>query len=114
MYFFFNVTATPEIYTVEPALRQRLLDIEHERFWFGEAGRLDDDDVGPHARDDLVNRRLEFPQQRAANATATKLGDAYIFSFDHFRVDRDLAEFVHHYRDLRRALRKNVTKYRPF
>ena len=97
-------------HTVETALRQRFLNIEHERFGFGEPCGLDDDSVGLDALDDFAHGCFELAQQRAANATATELGDSHIFSFDHFGVDRHLAEFVHYNRDFRRARRENVAK----
>src|SRR6266705_3147190 len=89
-------------HAIEAALRQRLLDIEHERFGFGESCGLDDDYVGLDVLDNFAHGCFELAQQRAAHATATELGDAYVFALDHLRIDRDLAEFVHHNRDLRR------------
>src|SRR5206468_956812 len=57
---------------VQPALRQCLLDVEHERFRFGEASGLDDDHFGRHLLDDLGYCSLEFTEQRAANAAAAQ------------------------------------------
>src|SRR2546427_422732 len=73
--------------TVEPALRQRLLDVEHERFGLGEPGRLDDDLLRRNFLDDLADRRLKFAEQRTADTAAAKLSDADVFAFDDFRVD---------------------------
>ena len=42
-------------HTIKPALWQRFLNVEHERFGFGEPCGLDDDDVGLHALDDFVH-----------------------------------------------------------
>src|SRR5437870_9816885 len=97
---------------VEPALRQRLLDVEHERFRLSETGGLDDDHLGSDFLDDLVDRCFKLAEQRAANAAAAQLGDAHILSFDDFCVDVDLAELVHHNRDLRRSRRENVATQR--
>ena len=101
-------------YAVEPALRQRLLYVEHKRFGLSEAGGLNDDDFRLDALDDFVHRRLEFTEQRAANATAAELGDAHILSLNDLRVDCDLAELVHNNCHLRRLRRENVPDQRGF
>src|SRR4029077_13073226 len=79
---------------VEPALRQRFLDVEHERFRFSKAGRLDDDDFRSNFFNDLVDCGFKFAEQRTANAAAAELGDAHVLALDYFRVDGDLTEFV--------------------
>ena len=43
-----------------------------------------------------------------------QLGDAHLSSLNHFRVDCDLAEFVHHDRDLRRARCEDMAEQRSF
>ena len=89
-------------------MRQRLLDVEHERFGFGQAGGLDHDNFGRKLLHDLGYCGLEFTEQRAANAAAAQLRNTHVFAFNHFRVDGDLAEFIHHDCDLRRARGKDV------
>src|SRR6266498_3589971 len=56
--------------TIEPALRQRLLYVEHERFGFGQAGRFDDDPIWRNFLDNFANRRLKFSEQRTTNTPA--------------------------------------------
>src|SRR5437867_9006589 len=97
---------------VEPALRQRLLDVEHERFRLSETGGLDDDHLGSDFLDDLVDRCFKLAEQRAANTSAAQLGDPHVLAFNHFRVDGDLPEFIHHDGDLRRSRPQNVTEQR--
>ena len=99
-----------EIDPVEPALRQRFLDVEYERFRFGEPGGLDHNPLGRDLLDDLVHRRFEFPKQRTTNAAAAELGDSHVFAFNDFRVDRDFAELIHHDRDFPSLPRKNMTE----
>ena len=91
-------------------MRQRFLNVEHERFGFGKPGRFDDDDLGGNFIDDLVDCRFEFAKQRATNTTATELSDPHVFAFNHFRIDRDLAELVHHDRDFPGFRRQNMTE----
>ena len=93
-------------------MRQCLLNVEHERFGLGETGGLDDDDVGLDALDDFIHRRFKLAEQRAANAAAAKLGDPHVFALDHFRVDCDLAKFIHHDSDFRRARREDMPEQR--
>jgi len=50
--------------------------------------------------DDLGYCSLEFTEQRAATQPP-ELCDPYVFAFDHFSIDRDLAKFIHHDGDLR-------------
>src|SRR5262245_1268662 len=94
---------------VEPALRQRLLNVKHERFGFSEAGSLDDDHLGSDFLNDLVDRCFKFAEQRAANTSTAEFGDPHIFSFDDFCVDGDRPEFIHHDGDLCGASGQNVT-----
>ncbi len=91
-------------------MRQRFLDVEHERFRFGEPGRLDHNPLGRDLLDDLVHRRFEFPKQRATNAATAELGDSHVFAFNHFRVDRDFAELIHHDRDFLALRCENMTE----
>ncbi len=90
--------------------RQRFLNIEHERFGFGKPGRFDDDSLRGNFIDDLVHRRFEFAKQRATNTTATELSDPHVFAFNHFRIDRDLPELVHHNCNFIALLGENVTE----
>ncbi len=94
------------------ALRERFLDVERERLRLSYACGLDDDDVGIDFLDDLIHRGFELTEQRAANAAAPELCDPHVFPLDDSRVDRDLAEFVHHDRHFRRARRENVAEQR--
>jgi hypothetical protein len=48
---------------VKPALRQRLLYVEHERFRFGQACRFNNNHVGGDFLDDLADRCLKFAEQ---------------------------------------------------
>src|SRR4029077_7098101 len=93
-----------------PALRQRFLDVEHERFRFSKAGRLDDDDFRRNFFNDLVDCGFEFAAQRTPNAAAAELGDAHVLALDYFRVDGDLTEFVHHDGDLRGIYRQDMSE----
>src|SRR6266516_1925337 len=95
---------------VEAALWQRLLDVEYERFGFGGPGGFDNPHVGRDFLDDLGDRCLEFAEQRTTDTAAAELGDPDVFAFDDFRVDGNLAEFVHHDGDLRRVCGENVTE----
>ena len=97
---------------VETAFRQRLLDVEHQRFRFRKASRLNDDDFRRNLLDDLVHSSLEFAEQRTANAAAAQLSDPHVLAFDDFRVDGDLAEFVHHNGNLRRVCGEDVPEQR--
>src|SRR5207247_5298806 len=81
---------------VEAALWQRLLDVEYERFGFGEPGGFDNNHVRRDFLNDLTDRGLKFAEQRTANTAAAELSDLDVFAFDDFRVDGNLAEFVHH------------------
>ena len=99
---------------VKPALRQRLLYVEHERFGFGQPRRFDNNPVGSDFLDDFVDRSLKFAEQRTANTAAAELSDPHVFAFEDFRVDRNLAEFVHHNGDLRRMDGEDVAKQRGF
>ena len=93
-------------------MRQRFLNVEHERLGFGEPRRLDHNSLGRNFLDDLVHRRFEFAKQRATNAAAAQFRDPHVFAFNHFCIDSDLAEFIHHNSDLRRIGSENVSEQR--
>src|SRR5262249_20596871 len=97
-------------HAVQPALRQRFLDVEHERLGLGETSRFDHNPLGRDLLDNLVYRSLEFGEQRATNAAAAELRDAHVLAFNHFRINCDLAELIHHNRDSFDLASENMTE----
>jgi hypothetical protein len=90
------------------------LNVEHKRFRFGEAGRLNNDNFRRNFLDNLGNCCLEFTKQRAANAAAAELCDPHVFAFDHFGIDCHLAKFIHHDGNPGRACGQDVAEQRRF
>jgi len=57
----------------------------------------------------FVHRRFEFPEQRATNASAAE-SEIRTFCLIDFRIDRDLAEFIHHELRFSRVRGENMTE----